>query len=252
MEEFAVNRMTNKMCSEWSKLFVFFVSVFSGCNAFGQFSGEVFLNVDWLQKRLASPEALTDPRQDGRLAHSENVVFEDPHSVAELVLSACNEREDVLPTERYFYFQFLLGTRNVCGNLRFTDVERGIVHIGYYDSFDQKAVQTGKIENMVSGVVSCNSNSATVVFRGKKTQFQLPEIEIRNAEAAKKVCLEDEQYISTVLDESGWRFHLLYSNIRSRVFILCWMRRLPLPRLTSILNELDLSFVWDLILDSFF
>ena len=110
-------------------------------------SGETIVyNQYWLEARWSRFDAWPyglSPRNGAAVSASGSArepesapSFDDPLSVLHHVLAHAPENPVVYPTECYYYYRFPLGARTVSGNLRFTDIERGVLHIGYFDAHD--------------------------------------------------------------------------------------------------------------------
>jgi hypothetical protein len=145
--------------------------------------------------------------------------FDDPASMIEFVLRSSPIEPRVFPSERYYYYQFILGPRHVSGNLRFTDIELGVLHAGYFDVNDQE--KTGHTSLRAADGLEVSSLGAgryRVQFRGITREFQLV---IEPLQAPTDFKLEPgEEFISGVLDESGVPLLLLWSESASAFYFV--------------------------------
>ena len=181
--------------------------------------GNLMFNCDWLESRWeSSQDGATQKPNDRKYDFEIAPVIESPISVAEFILKNCGDEEVVYPSERYFYYQFRLGHRLISGNLRFADIEKGIVHLGFFNVHDRSEMGIAKIENGVNGIVLFENNVATVTFRNITRRFRLDQSwHLSSAKNPPKL-YGDEQLVSGVLDESGFYFWLIYSKSARRLY----------------------------------
>jgi hypothetical protein len=195
-------------------------------NALTPVQGPVWFNVDFVRAKwessgvhAVSPRACREcPRVD----------FDDPASVVQFVLTHLEPEERVFPSEQYFYYRFPLGTRVVSGNIRFVDVQKGILHVGYFDEADRESVRLAEIVDGRDGTVRVSEDGATVdvVYRGLQRRFILDRSWAQSAEAVP--LLESERLVSGVLDESGFYLWLLFDE-RLKQFFYVLNEAQPLP-----------------------
>ncbi|USN99646.1 MAG: hypothetical protein H6810_03010 [Phycisphaeraceae bacterium] len=152
------------------------------------------------------------------------VDVDDPKSVAAFVLGLCPEDPIVYPTERYYYFEFYAGSRRVAGNLRFTDAEKGLLDVGYFDRYDPTFLQSAMLgpEDGVDLVWDKAKRLARVSFRGRRRTFHLPQPEV-----AGSALLPNEDLVANVLDESGFIFQLLFHEPTSQFYFVLAPRSEP-------------------------
>lgn len=150
---------------------------------------------------------------------------EDPASVVAFVLEQCPPHSVVYPTEHYYYFEFLAGTRRIAGNLRFTDAARGVLHTGYFDRYDSTFLKAANFDAESGLLIDWNPEQRTsrVRFRGFKREFLLP-----HPRASVPGLLADESLVTNVLDESGFAFHLIFHR-SSAQFYYVLDEHAPLP-----------------------
>ncbi len=140
--------------------------------------------------------------------------FDDPRSVVRFLLAVI-ESGTVYPTEGYFYFRFDLDGRSVSGNLRFTSIDEGVLHTGYFETSRDTigAVRTGTF-TPTSGLAvekSAMDPSGTryrVSLDGQTAEFMIP-----TAYRARPPSLElpeHERFVSGVLDESAYALVLIF------------------------------------------
>jgi hypothetical protein len=156
--------------------------------------------------------------------HSEQAVdFHNSLSVLRFILSKLPHSNTVYPTERYFYYQFPLGPRVVSGNIRFADIEDGVVTIGYFDVNNPDDVVTARFDasDSKSGLlISYNPRASTVdlSLESMRTRFYL---DLSHVQPSDLDLLPGERVISGILDESGYSFDLVYwETDRSFYYVL--------------------------------
>lgn len=176
-----------------------------------------------------NPTASTASRlpSDTDFVQDASVDLDDPKSVVAFVLGQCPDDPIVYPTERYYYFEFYAGSRRVAGNLRFTDAEKGLLDVGYFDRYDPTFLQSAMLgpEDGIDLVWDEARRLAHVSFRGIFRTFHLPRPEV-----ARSTFLPGEELVANVLDESGFTFQLLFHNPTSQFyFVLAPESELPEP-----------------------
>ncbi len=136
--------------------------------------------------------------------------FEDPRGVLELVLSQAPRYTNVFPTERYYYYRAGLADGEVWGNLRFTDVEDGVLHIGYFDPLDRSQSRAASFSEEDGVFVIADGRRVAVrTNRGRTTEFLLCELDATDDNLK---LLLGEVVVAGVLDESGIPLTLLYNE----------------------------------------
>ena len=155
--------------------------------------------------RLSSPRG-TDPAPD----------FDDPRSVVRFLLAVI-ESGTVYPTEGYFYFRFDLDGRRVSGNLRFTSINEGGLHTGYFETRRDTigAVRTGTLTPTSGlGVERLATNTAGTRYRvaldGQAAEFLIPTA--FRARPPSLELREHERFVSGVLDESAYALVLIFDE----------------------------------------
>ncbi len=172
--------------------------------------------------------------------------FADPKSILVAALQAAPENSVIFPSERYFYFETTIGSRQVSGNLRFTDADKGVLHIGYFDRFDGEARRGGSFGSSEDVHVTPGPAAETWTVRvgGISRGFRLDQ---RYRTAVDRVSLlPDECFVSGVFDESGVVFALLFhAPTASLYYVLVddssLERRVPLPKNGAATFEVGLA-----------
>ena len=157
-----------------------------------------------------------------------------PLSVAEFVLRHAPLSPVVYPTEHYYYFEFVYNERRISGNLRFTDVSDGVLHIGYFDRFDKGFLQYASLsaEDGLSVVWDPDSHRADVSLGDIRRKFAIPIPETRVP-----VLGDGEVHIARILDESGFGLHLVFHEPSAQFYFLL-AEDAPLPdRLVRIITD---------------
>lgn len=147
--------------------------------------------------------------------------YQDPRSMLRLILSAAAPARVVYPTERYFYYQFDLGYRRIGGNLRFTDIERGQLHIGYFDRGNDagwKSRTWNDGEDGVSIRFDPERSEALVSADGIACVFMLDREIVGSS--ARSDLTADEEFVTAVLDESGYALDLLFNRSEKRFYFV--------------------------------
>ncbi|MBL0927907.1 MAG: hypothetical protein IBJ11_09695 [Phycisphaerales bacterium] len=160
------------------------------------------------------------------------VSFDDPLSVLAFVVASAPERAVVYPSERYYYYTFPAGPRMVSGNIRFSDVERGVISVGYFDAHHQPDIRTREFEDGKDGVrVRFREDSREVLLAvgGIERTFVLDQ---EAFEAPVFPLLEGEELVSGIRDESGYFLHLIYWR-PERAFYYVLNPTKPLPETWS-------------------
>lgn len=147
--------------------------------------------------------------------------FDDPLSVAAYVLTHTPAQAIVYPTEQYYYFRFHLNDRCVNGNFRFTDADKGVLHLGYFDAYNIREVRTIGLGEDNGWTVRPLPSSGGYEVRhgGLSVEFTLSATPLRLAGSVRTV--EGERIVTGVLDESGIAFVLLYDEpLKSLYYVL--------------------------------
>jgi len=158
-------------------------------------------------------------------SQSERPNPDEPNSVIRYILSRTPLFSMVLPSEGYFYFKVPAEEGEIAGNLRFNDLDLGVLGYGYYPV--QGAVQEGSRSRFAAGYLHHDKDLTLrqitdrlwlVNFEGYHTLFLTPRV---ITEAPAEFRLEErEEYVSWVLDESGIPFHLVFSKGSSSFYYI--------------------------------
>lgn len=213
--------------------------------------GSVWLQEDWIRPRIdgSARATLAATLATSEIA-SHHPVFEDARSILRHVLSHAPEVLHVYPTELYYYFMAPLPTGDIAGNVRFTDADKGIIHVGYYYR-DASAVINYAGISSADGVemtpagpdryrVSFDGITRLVVLDGRRFRVERPRL------------LPTEEFVCSVLDESGFAFSLIYNHLlHNFLFLLADDRpppepltQVPLPDDFVLLNAQQSRFVF--------
>ena len=166
--------------------------------------------------RIGSPVGTDDIAV---ISPDEGVRFDDPKSVVALILKEAPRIAYVLPTERYFYYQFHLGPELISGNLRFTDIENGQLHAGYFDARKNSRtnfVTLTEADGLVLDTIS--KDRVRVSYAGETVEFILNRF--LDQPPARLELYEGESFVAGVLDESGVPLALLWSNDRDAFYFV--------------------------------
>ncbi len=185
----------------------------------------LMLNQNWIEQRWGGSvadernvRAVHPARSDNGAPDRSGVVFEDSRSIFQFVLEHLPEENLVLPSERYFYFQFPLGSRRVSGNLRFVDAALRLVHMGYFDQDDRFVVHTATWSEAEGVGVDYDAGSGTVEVRSRNVERRFVLDRRWDCWPARLALQEGEEFISGVLDESGFFFSLLFHHPTSSFY----------------------------------
>jgi hypothetical protein len=145
----------------------------------------------------------------------------DPGGVLEFVLSATDPAITVYPTEGYYYFEFQNGPQLVKGNIRF-DVEmaaKGKLAFAYYTPTIYGAGEASTFFRWMSSDDGLELSTVSpfeyrLNYRGIQRRVHIFDgTDDRNG---RRPVGRHEQYLGPVFDESGVRFHLVFSNRSNR------------------------------------
>ena len=175
----------------------------------------------WIDYRGSKPDQLLRPKNS--VAPPD---FDDPRGVLDFVLSLAPRHANVFPTERYYYFRAGLLDGEISGNLRFTDIHNGVLHIGYFDPLDPRNSKSRSFSSDDGVFVTFDGSQRVTVqsSSGPTVNFTLAQF---NDTDNNLVLLEDETVISGVLDESGIPLTLLY-NEKQKCFYYILRNQLPI------------------------
>ncbi len=171
--------------------------------------GGMTFNESFMARVLAGPPGLTREAPLGTPPHPPPD-FEAPRSILRAVLAAAPNPATVYPSERYYYYVFPLGPRQVSGNIRFAEAGRGRISVGYFDARFTGDSRTAEFVDGQDGVrvrFDPATFSVDLAVDGIERRFRLDRSALRPPSFP---LLEGERHVSGVLDESGYALHLLY------------------------------------------
>ncbi len=183
----------------------------------GEPAGAITFNQHFIEQRLGGDAAVVAKEHASDI--TEGVSFDNPVSIVLHVLDNLPAKVRVLPSERYYYYRFPLGERRVSGNLRFTSAEEGLLHVGYFDMHDQSSMGTMTLGADDGCRVSELSDGVyEVAFRGRRVVFELA---LEFLEVPDDLKLEeDERAVTALLDESGYRFVLIWNETHECLYYI--------------------------------
>lgn len=186
----------------------------------GERSGDLLLNEPFIEQRLG----FVDDVHAAPAVTLGDVMFDVPGSVLRAMLASVPHGV-VYPSERYFYYRFDLGPRGVSGNLRFTDIEDGVLHMGYFDIYDSREVRARSFTEADGVAIEALPATAAgrpayrVTFDGVSAVFELAT-EFLRVESDIGLAA-GEAVVSGTLDESGTPLALVWNaGVRSFFFLL--------------------------------
>lgn len=145
----------------------------------------------------------------------------EPAPLVTAVLQQAPEPIVVYPSERYYYFTIKASDLYVSGNLRFTDVEEGVLHTGAFrvgetydfvaETFDHRS---GSVHIEPSGTPDPRGPTYTLRFGDVVRTVVLVEPQ-QPAESSEAPFLE-WRFVSPIVDESGVVFDLFFDAERKR------------------------------------
>jgi hypothetical protein len=169
--------------------------------------------------------------------------FQSPREVLRHVLLHTPDDSFVYPTERYYYYKFPMGSRHISGNIRFADIENGVISIGYFDMYSEREVVSREFRDGEDGVgldFDKETHSVRVTLDGVSSQFTFDQSAFTQPSFP---LLEGEQFISGVRDESGYYLYLFYWK-PGRAFYYVLNPDMPTPETLDLVenNGLKLHF----------
>jgi hypothetical protein len=187
------------------------------------------------QNRIREPDARakTVPLPD----------FQSPRETLKYVLSHTPDEPVVYPTERYYYYKFPMGARFISGNIRFADIEKGVISIGYFDAYSEREVVSREFHDGEDGVdldLDAGTHSVRLTIDGLSRRFSFDQSAFTNPSFP---LLDGERFISGIRDESGYYLHLLYwKPERSLYYVINPDIPTPEPLDKVSLGDLNLFF----------
>jgi len=153
--------------------------------------------------------------------------LDDPDAVFATIFAALPDEVLVYPTENYYYFIMYAGGYQIWGNIRLPAGERdaGLLSFGYFEfhefpigATDEKDVSHSKFFSQRDGLIIDRVDAFTynVRYKGKSVTFRFKELP---QTPPKTFALgKDEKFIEQTIDESGYRFFLLFNTVRNYFF----------------------------------
>lgn len=158
----------------------------------------------------------------GEVSRRATLDIQDPVAVFSFVIGRLPRRVNVLPTENYYYFSFVLNGAPYTGNIRLAanDRDAGKVHFSYGDRPSDRAPQPPARHvalDSTHGVTleKLSALSYRVTHGGKSVAFVLNDLAQVNPPDG--LLDADERFLGPVFDESAIRFFLVF-NARLKLF----------------------------------
>lgn len=154
------------------------------------------------------------------------VDLKKPRAVFALVFATLPDTVTVYPSENYFYWHFNANGKAIWGNFRLdaADRDRGVLNLGYFE-YDEN----GKFQDYKGGDAALSAKDGVIVTRvdaftytvahaGKTVTFKLFRDTFGTPK--KSALRADERYVGPVFDESGIRFHLIFSEASDHFYFV--------------------------------
>lgn len=153
----------------------------------------------------------------------------DPHAVLRFVFQNLDDEVFVYPTENYFYFRLYAQGKPIWGTLGLLALDRdqGVLSFGYSEHNEDpnrsdplNGVGGGGAYSAREGVrvVRIDDLTYSVSFEGRSVVFHLNDAPLAPPVRAKLSV--SEVFVGPIFDESGIRFHLLFDNDQSHLFMI--------------------------------
>ena len=114
------------------------------------------------------------------------------------------------PTERFYYFKLDVGEREVMGNLRLADLDKGTLSFAYFTLPDKETwIRTFTAKDGLE-IEKRSSSEYQLTFEGKSVTFEIQRTDVRGPAAL--ATLPAEEFVGQLFDESGMRFFVLYNH----------------------------------------
>lgn len=145
--------------------------------------------------------------------------IDQPDEVLKFVLSWAPRDAIVYPTEIFYYFRFVdRQGREVWGNLRIAEVGEGRIGISYFHPGSERFSHMIFDADDGLTVTPTGGRAYSVSFAGERVRFHIPPVATTPPPS---LALDaDERYVGRVVDESGVRFHLVFSERTSSFYML--------------------------------
>lgn len=169
-----------------------------------------------------------------------NPDFQKPEQVFDYVFTALPYYSIVYPTEMYYYYRFPLDGTEVSGNLRLVELINGNLSIGYFDVSNQ-AYSESRMFGLEDGlkVTQLSDTLYSVYYNGKRVLFKLSSL--WDDYPSRTVLMPDETFVTTVRDESGVIFHLLFNEASHSFYYVLDEERVLTDSLKAVNPEISLG-----------
>ncbi|MDF1808777.1 MAG: hypothetical protein P1U42_03685 [Phycisphaerales bacterium] len=209
-------------------LLLFYMCISS--NLYGQSDSKIFLNEKAIKYWCSDSGKFgmgSFPDQAFVKASAKDIDLENPDTVLLYILESLQEINKVYPTERYYYYAFVYKDKQIAGNIRFADIEQGLVHIAYYDIHDQEYIvsKTFSGNEQIDIAYTKENGVVKLEYKGVEKTFVLNTEDLDRSSMAK--LLSSEKYISGIMDESGYKFHLIYDESSTYFFYVLNEENMP-------------------------
>lgn len=155
--------------------------------------------------------------RDGTEVDSRTMVeapaFEEPLTIVRHVLRHTPPDAVVHPSEGYYYFSFPLGHRIVSGNLRFSDVDEGMMSVGYFDAYEPRDTRSMLFGQDADGDLAFRRHDdGSVTVRAGDVERRFTIRAPADLPRPTWNLPEGLDLLSSLIDESGVPFALLYDE----------------------------------------
>ena len=119
----------------------------------------------------------------------------------------------VYPTEQFYYFSTIIDGKEVSGNIRVADLQKGVFSMVYFPieraPEDPQFIAYRPVNGVDILINPINQNNFDVTYKEKTVRFKIPTYVNMEADIP---LLEDEQFIGRIFDESGTGLFLMYNK----------------------------------------
>jgi hypothetical protein len=210
------------------------IACFAGVIASPPVVGRVHFQEHWLSERLGIESLQVEQEVD------RSVNLDQPMSVFNYVFSSTGDTINVMPTELYYYWHFAYGDRTIHGNIRFTDIDKGVVHFGFFDPIDRAFRGSGSLGAKDGMIINrVGDRVYELNYLGAKKIVHIPSV-LRDEDTTQLI--EGERLIATVLDESGLGFDLIYFDPESYFYFVLRKDSYETDELLTIIEGMPFEF----------
>lgn len=140
---------------------------------------------------------------------SEELDLSNPKNVFDYVWKKLPYYAIVYPTERYYYFS--IPSISLAGNLRFADIETGLLSFAYFNTEDTLQFQYTVLSQKDGlDVKMISEKLVKLSYAGKTVFFHLPSQDTNLPNSFS--LLPDEEFVANIQDESAIRFFLIFND----------------------------------------